>query len=208
MSLPWLKTIISVSVAASCFFCAAVASEEVSPSTPIGDKWAVIIGISKFADPDVPALRYSAKDAQDFYEYLTSHTGGGFAQDHVKISRDETATKANILDAVGDSFLPRAAAPEDLVLVYLSTHGSPAGRDIKGVNYVIAYDTEKKRLFATGINMGVEPVSFISTVPNYVSALKVAREKAVRKAQEEEAARATARAEKTKSASVEGKRSK
>ncbi len=124
-----------------------------SENEPIGDKWAVVIGISKFADPQVPSLRYSAKDAKDFYDYLVDPRLGKFKPDHVKLLTDEKANTVNIRDTLGDSFLPHAANPNDLVVIYLSTHGSPAGMDIGHVNYIVAHDTEVKRLFATGIEM-------------------------------------------------------
>lgn len=123
----------------------------VQSSAPIGDKWAVVIGISKFADPQVPTLKYSAKDAEDFYNYLVDQ--GKFQKDHVKLLVNNDATKVNIMDTLGDSFLPHAANPNDLVVIYLSTHGSPAGADIRGVNYVVAYDTQLRKLFATGLEM-------------------------------------------------------
>jgi Skp family chaperone for outer membrane proteins len=122
-------------------------------NTPIGDKWAVVIGISEFADPATPKLKYAAKDAKDFYDYLVDPKRGRFAKDHVRLLTNSDATKVNILDALGDQFLPYAALPDDLVVIYLSTHGSPAGSDIRGVNYIVAHDTQINRLFATGINL-------------------------------------------------------
>ena len=120
---------------------------------PIGDKWAVVIGVSQFADSRVPHLKYSAKDAKDFYDYLVDPSGGKFQPDHVKLLLNNDATKINIEDMIGDSFLPHAANPNDLVVIYLSTHGSPAGADVAGVNYFVAYDTRPNKLFATGIEM-------------------------------------------------------
>lgn len=117
------------------------------------DKWAVVIGLQEFADPTIPKLRYSAKDAKDFFDYLVDPAGGRFAKDHVKLLVNSDATKVNIMDVLGDSFLPHGAAPGDLVVIYLSTHGSPAGADINGVNYVVAYDTQINKMFATGIEM-------------------------------------------------------
>jgi len=125
----------------------------VQTSSPIGDKWAVVIGVSKFADPQVPSLKFSSKDARDFYDYLVDPALGKFQSDHVKLLINEDATKVNIMDMLGDSFLPHAANPNDLVVIYLSTHGSPAGADIRGVNYVVAYDTQLRKLFATGLEM-------------------------------------------------------
>ncbi|CAN5230367.1 hypothetical protein BH11CYA1_BH11CYA1_29000 [soil metagenome] len=122
-------------------------------SAPIEDKWAVVIGIGDFVDPSIPKLKYSSKDARDFYDYLVDPAQGKFKPDHVRLLLDRNATKINIMDALGDSFLPHAANSKDLVVIYLSTHGSPAGADIRGVNYVVAYDTQVRKLFATGIEM-------------------------------------------------------
>lgn len=118
-----------------------------------GDKWAVVIGVSRFADSRIPSLKYSAKDARDFYNLLVDPAFGRFQKDHVKLLLDEDASKVNIMDVLGDSFLPHAAAPGDLVVIYLSTHGSPSGADIRGVNYVMVNDSQVNKLFATGIEM-------------------------------------------------------
>lgn len=133
----------------------AAGQSKVPPSvgTPIEDKWAVVIGISDFVDPSVPHLKFAAKDARDFYDYLVDPNGGKFARDHVKLLLNSDASRVNIMDTLGDSFLPHAADSKDLVVIYLSTHGSPAGADINGVNYVVAYDTQVRKLFATGIQI-------------------------------------------------------
>lgn len=128
-------------------------AESSRTTTPIGDKWAVVIGISQFADPSTPPLKYSAKDAEDFYNYLVDPKRGRFAKDHVKLLLNQDATKVNILEVLGGTFLPYAAGPDDLVVIYLSTHGSAADSDIRGVNYVVAHDTQLRHLFATGINL-------------------------------------------------------
>lgn len=117
---------------------------------PVTDKWALVVGISKFSDPALN-LRYPAKDAQDFYNYLISK--GNFAKDHVRLLLNERATKENILDQLGDSWLPRAALPDDLVVIFISSHGSSSDADIRGVNYVVAHDTNPTKLFTTGIPM-------------------------------------------------------
>lgn len=121
--------------------------------TTVGDKWAVVIGVSQFADGSIPPLKYAAKDAKDFYDYLIDPAKGGFKPDHVKLLINEDATKLNIEDSVGDTFLPHAAMDNDLVVFFLSTHGSPAGADVQGINYVIAYDTNLKKPNSTGVNL-------------------------------------------------------
>jgi Skp family chaperone for outer membrane proteins len=117
---------------------------------PIGDKWAVVIGISKFANPKLN-LHYTANDAHDFYQYLI--TEGGFAPDHVVLLQDEQATRENILNAVGGRWLPRCALPDDLVVIMLSTHGSTPDPSIEGVNYIVAHDTDIENIYGTGIAM-------------------------------------------------------
>ena len=117
---------------------------------PIRDKWALVIGVSKFKNPNLN-LRYAAKDATDFAAFLTSK--GNFSSDHVKVLTDAAATKTRILSELGDKWLPRVAREDDVVVLYFSGHGSASDMDVGGVNYLVAYDTEPDSLFATGLSM-------------------------------------------------------
>jgi uncharacterized caspase-like protein len=119
---------------------------------PVRDKWALVVGISEFKDKNLN-LHYPAKDAKDFYNFLVSE--GNFAKDHVKLLVNEQATRDNIMEELGDTWLPHVANPDDLVLIYVSSHGSPAEMDKGGggVNYLIAYDTNIEKLYATGVSM-------------------------------------------------------
>ncbi|MBZ0185491.1 MAG: caspase family protein [Candidatus Obscuribacterales bacterium] len=117
---------------------------------PVDDKWALVVGISKFKDASMN-LRYPAKDASDFRDFLIKEAH--FAPDHVKLITDEQATRARILTEVGDTWLPHAAGPNDLVLIYMSSHGSPSQMDNEGFNYLVAHDTQKDQLYATGIRL-------------------------------------------------------
>ncbi len=117
---------------------------------PVKDKWALIVGISSFQDPKLN-LNYPSKDAQDFYKFLT--TEGNFQKDHVKLLVNEQATRGRILSELGDKWLPRVANPDDLVVIYISSHGSPSDLDVGGVNYLLAYDTDVNSLYASGIPM-------------------------------------------------------
>ncbi|HEY9757371.1 MAG TPA: caspase family protein [Oculatellaceae cyanobacterium] len=118
---------------------------------PIGDKWAIVIGVGKFQDPTIPSLKYPAKDARDFADCLVKKAN--FAPDHVRVICDEDATRLRILSEIGDKFLPRVVRDDDLVIIYFSSHGSPSDKDYRHENYLVAYDTEKNNLYATGIEM-------------------------------------------------------
>jgi tetratricopeptide (TPR) repeat protein len=117
---------------------------------PVRDKWALIIGISKFENHDLD-LHYPSKDAKDFYKFLT--TKGNFSKDHVKLLVNEDATRANILSLLGDKWLPRVANPDDLVVIYISSHGSSSDMDVSGVNYLLAYDSDPDNLYSSGLPM-------------------------------------------------------
>lgn len=118
---------------------------------PIKDKWAVVIGVNEFSDKSIPRLRFAAKDAKDFAKFLVEK--GNFAKDHVLLLLNKDATKHNILASLADTWLPQRVLPDDLVVIYASTHGSPKEIDVGGDNFLIAHDTKKNELFTTGIKL-------------------------------------------------------
>lgn len=122
--------------------------DTVNVGRPIKRKFALVVGISKFADEKIN-LKWADKDAQDFYNYLV--TDGHFRKENVKLLLNKDATREAILSNLGDQWLPRVANSDDLVVVYISTHGSPSEMDAKGVNYIVAHNTDRDSLYATGI---------------------------------------------------------
>jgi hypothetical protein len=128
-----------------------VAKASTRADRPIRDKWAIIVGIDNFEDQKIPKLRYSTKDAIDFYKFL--ETSGNFKRDHMRLLLNEKATQRRILTELATLFLHRVAEPDDLVVVFFSTHGSPTEEGPGGNNYLVAYDTSIDELFATGVSM-------------------------------------------------------
>lgn len=119
-------------------------------NTPVTDKWALIVGVSQFQKPELN-LKYPAKDATDLYDYLTKEAN--FAPDHVRLLLNEQATKQNVIRELGDNFLPRLARPDDLVVIFISSHGSPSQADLEGLNYLVLYNTDPKSLYSTGLSL-------------------------------------------------------
>lgn len=117
---------------------------------PVADKWALVIGISNFKDTNLN-LKYAAKDATDFRNYLVNEAG--FAPDHVKLLLDKDATRENITQNLGDKFLGKAATCNDLVVIYISTHGSNAVAALNNANFVVPHDATLNNLVLTGIPM-------------------------------------------------------
>jgi tetratricopeptide (TPR) repeat protein len=115
----------------------------------VSDKWAIVIGVSNFKDPSIN-LKYAAKDATDFRNFLVTHEN--FKADHVQLMTDANATKEKIISKLGDGWLGRVAKKDDLVLIYVSSHGSATQDDV-GVNFLVTYDTDKSKLVSTGLPM-------------------------------------------------------
>lgn len=118
--------------------------------TPLRDKWALVIGISKFKDSSLN-LPFPEKDARDFAQFLI--TDANFASDHVKVLCNQEATREHILTELGNSWLPKNVCPGDLVLLYIATHGTSSTIDVAKKNFLVAYDTNKSNAFATGIEL-------------------------------------------------------
>lgn len=142
------------------------AEEAAVTNRPVSDKWALVVGISAFNDRSLN-LKYPTKDAEAFYNYLLKEAK--FAPDHVKLLRDGEATRTRILSELGDVWLPRVVHPDDLVVFYFSSHGSPSELDINGLNYLVAYDTNPQQLFATGVPMQ----DLVRTIHNRVKSDRV-----------------------------------
>ena len=124
-----------------------------APKT-IHEKWALVIGIANFEDSHVPALRFTVNDAKSFADYLEDANYGRFAKDHVITLTNSQATLLGIRTAIGE--LRAKVQPDDLLVVYISSHGSPRESDPNGVSYIITYDTKLDNaadLYATSLQM-------------------------------------------------------
>jgi hypothetical protein len=122
----------------------------VTGSSPVSDKWAVVVGISSFKDPRWN-LHYPDKDAKDFAQFLVQKCH--FAPDHVKVLTNSAATRERILTDIGSYWLPKNAKENDLVCVFMATHGTAASLDAANRNFLMAHDTNPLNPYATGIEL-------------------------------------------------------
>jgi len=113
-----------------------------APTAP--RKWALVIGVSHFNDQSIHRLNYTIQDATALATELKDPRIGRFPAENVHLLTDEQATTRNIKSEL--NWIARQAAPNDLVLIYVATHGSPRSLDsVGGVNYLVTYDTEMYR---------------------------------------------------------------
>ncbi|MBT7087302.1 MAG: tetratricopeptide repeat protein, partial [Desulfobacterales bacterium] len=116
-----------------------------------GVRWAVIIGISKYKDTQIPSLRYANSDAKTFYKWSVSPDGGKYAPSHVKLLLDEDATGTNIKKALFEWL--RGALSEDMVTIYFAGHGSPESPDSPDNLFLLPHDTQYSSIATTGFPM-------------------------------------------------------
>ena len=144
---------------------------------PVQQKWALVVGISHFGDRAVPTLGFTTSDANSFAAELKDPAIGRFPAGNVHILTDDQATTRNIKEQL--NWIARHAQPNDLVVIYVATHGSPRELDSAGgVNYIVTYDTEIKNadnpdedaLYATALPM----VELANAVATRMKALRTA----------------------------------
>jgi hypothetical protein len=144
---------------------------------PIQQKWALVVGISHFVDRAVPSLNYTTSDASALAAELKDPAIGKFPAANVKVLTDDQATTRNIKEQL--NWIARNAQPNDLVVIYVATHGSPRELDAAGgANYIVTYDTEirsvdtpdQDALYATALPM----VELANAVATRMKALRTA----------------------------------
>jgi hypothetical protein len=112
----------------------------VSPG-PVQQKWALVIGIGHFTDSEIPQLNYTTADATAFADALKDPAIGEFPANNVHVLTNEQATTKNIKEQL--NWIARHAGPNDLVVIYMATHGTSRTQDTAGgANYLVTYDTE------------------------------------------------------------------
>ncbi len=117
------------------------------PNRPIKQKWAVVIGLSDFAENRLNEKEpVMAKSAEKFRDYLIDEHGGRFNEKHVRLLVDSKATRGNIVDTVGKNWLAPLARPDDLVVVYISTASFPT---TDGSAYLCTHDAALDNIYGT-----------------------------------------------------------
>ena len=119
---------------------------------PVREKWALAVGISRFNERGID-LAYTNKDAKDFATILQDSNVGRFNPSNVHVLTERVTTR-QIREEL--NWLARMAQEDDLVVIFLASHGTARSMDTADVNYVVTTDTElqpQDSLFATAMPM-------------------------------------------------------
>ncbi len=126
-----------------------------TPIGPVHEKWALVVGISKFRDTHLHHLTFASKDAKDFSALLLDPNVGRFKPSNVH-SLTEGEVTVRQLKTELNWLTSSATDPNDLVVIFLSTHGTPRSKDVAEVNYIATSETETEpegNLYLTGFPM-------------------------------------------------------
>ena len=129
-----------------------------------GKTYAVIVGISSYADDDIPDLRFAHKDAEEFKNYLLSTAGGAVPADQIKYLANDDATISNVYTAM--KWLEDRVQKDDLVYFYFSGHGD-IEKGLYKLGFLIAHDTPSLNYINNAIR--IEDVNIMA---NNLSATK------------------------------------
>ena len=131
-------------------------------------RWAVVVGISDYKydtawnpKEGIPDLRYAARDAKAFADFLMSPAGGAFQPDHLRLLLDRQATAEEVRIAIGD-FLARSLE-DDLVILFFAGHGAPDPKNPQNL-YLLCHDTQPGRYYGTALPMWEIDVALSRTI--------------------------------------------
>ena len=104
------------------------------------------VGVSEYADREIPALSYAAKDADDFLRAIEQQSGKAFTAVDKKILTNEDATLANV--KAGLAWLDQQSSTDDISMLYLAGHGF---NEDDGAYYYLPRDADLDKLATTAL---------------------------------------------------------
>lgn len=116
-------------------------------AAPGGKTYALLVGISKYAKPEL-SLQFAHADAAVFSQLLQSPRGGNLPSDNILLLTDDKATTAALRLGFQD-FLKRRATKADTVIVLIASHGTVDGKNA----FILTYDSDPQDLKSTALSM-------------------------------------------------------
>ncbi|HEX5081271.1 MAG TPA: caspase family protein [Blastocatellia bacterium] len=122
------------------------------------DRWALVIGVSRFQYGDkevggrqISNLRGPENDARAIRDFLLTPEGGEFPPDHIRIARNEEATRSAVI--AGLEWLRGVAKPDDYFVIFFASHGDVEENAGREVPYFIVHDTDPRDFANTAVKM-------------------------------------------------------
>jgi sulfatase modifying factor 1 len=133
--------------------------ETLAKDAGLKERYALLIGISKYANPDLN-LSFAAADAQALSKVLLDPEVGAYKPENVRLLVDEQATRKNVVSAL-TTWLGNRVTEDDSVLVFYSGHGALGSANEA---YWVTYDADPEDLAASAVS-NADIASAIAALP-------------------------------------------
>jgi Caspase domain len=111
--------------------------------------YAVVVGVSQYADKNIHGLDFAASDADAFAKFLQSPNAGAVPPENMRVLLNQDATRSKVIKAVTELF--SRSGKEDLIIFYFAGHGK---NDVmENVGYLLSADTEDGNESGSAISM-------------------------------------------------------
>lgn len=129
-----------------------------------GNTYAVIVGISNYAEQGIPSLRYADRDARQFASYLSSQN---VPSENIKAIYNQEASIAAILQSL--EWLKEISGENDHAYIYFSCHGDVETNQKETLGYLLAYNSPPNNYRNNAISLEA-----LNATANYLSITKKA----------------------------------
>lgn len=120
-----------------------------TPAAPADERprlFALLVGVGRYADPQISGLDLPGKDAEDMARVLAAQAGRAYREAQTRVLTDERATRAAIV--AGLEWLARSVGPRDFGVLFLAGHALNHGH---GQYHFLGHDVAVDRLAATAV---------------------------------------------------------
>ena len=125
--------------------------------------YALVVGISKYLQKDIPELQFSDRDAKVFADYLKSKAGGSVPAENIQLLVNDQATTSAVYDAI--YWLKNSCKKDDIVFFYFSGHGDLETTTMFNNGFFICYDSPPNNYVKLSLS-----VDYLNDIANTLSA--------------------------------------
>lgn len=108
--------------------------------------WLLAVGLSQYADTNIPSLKYGASDAVRFMEAAREQGKDLYEEVHAFLLTDQKATRKGILKAISE--IGKGATQNDVAVIFIAGHGQ---KDNENNYYFVTYDAELDDLLSSAM---------------------------------------------------------